>query len=278
MMAGAREFDDEIFLNMVIRKSAEEKTDENGNFIFEVEASNENLDLQGQTVLQQALLGSKEHFLENGVISYDHLHKRRGTGGEVIPDTAMIIGEPIDVKTDGKRTIVVGKLYRSNETARDIIKKLKDGSTRIRASVGGIFPKVVRDAKTGIEKIVSVLWNDLALTFAPVNPTVSPVDFARGMSSFEFVKALAAQSGTGHAGFAGGRALIGEDVDAGTQDVTEGADENLGDAIRGLMAALCTGEVSGRAEAVGFLVRKGISGEQARAAVREISNFKESGK
>jgi hypothetical protein len=74
----------EVFLNLVIRKSNAEKTDENGNFIFEVEASNENLDLQGQVVLQRALLGSKDHFIDEGIISYDHLHKRRGQNGEVI--------------------------------------------------------------------------------------------------------------------------------------------------------------------------------------------------
>jgi uncharacterized protein YegP (UPF0339 family) len=267
--------DNDIFLDMVVCKSGG-KTDENGNYIFEVEASNEDLDLQGQVVLQRALLASKDHFLTEGVISYDHLHKRRGPNGETISDSSMVIGEPIEVKTDGRRTIVVGKLYKSNETARDLIQKLKDGSTRIRASVGGIFPKIVKDVKTGIEKVTSVLWNDLALTFAPVNSHVSPVVLARSMTSSEFVKALTAGSGTDHAEFAGGRALAKEEV--GTKvfsAVPDAADEEAQDKIRSLLAALNTGEVEGREESVRYLVKQGMNSEQARAAVREILSLME---
>ena len=66
-----------IYLNLEIRKSVDGKTDENGNYFFEVEASNENVDLQDQIVLQNALMESKDEFLKGGVISYDHLHKRR---------------------------------------------------------------------------------------------------------------------------------------------------------------------------------------------------------
>ena len=161
-MEDLNELENEVFLNLVIRKSHDEGTDENGNYIFEVEASNENLDLQKQVVLQRALVGSTDHFLKNGVVSFDHLHKRRGPDGQVISDPSMIIGEPIEVRTEGAKTIVKGKLYKSNPIARDIIQKLKDGSTRIRASVGGIFPRVLKDAKTGIEKITSVIWNAMS--------------------------------------------------------------------------------------------------------------------
>jgi hypothetical protein len=263
------EFENEIFLNMVIRKSAE-KTDENGNFIFEVEASNENLDLQGQIVLQRALLESKGHFLSNGVISYDHLHKRHGPDGQVISDPSMVIGEPMEVKTDGNRTIVVGKLYKSSEIARDIIQKLHDGSTRVKASVGGIFPKIVKDAR-GIEKIIHVLWNDLALTVSPVNSTVSPAFAKSYLEPFELVKALNAGSGTDHQDFTDGRALIPENMESHTQNVTETAgNEEVKDKLRSLLAALNTGEIEGREEAIKFLEKEGMDSDLARAAVREI--------
>ena len=269
------ELGNEFFLNMVIRKSVEDKTDEHGNFIFEVEASNENLDLQGQVVLQRALMQSKSHFLSNGVISYDHLHKRRGPDGQTISDPTMVIGEPIEVKTDGKKTIVVGKLYKSSDIARDLIQKLKDGSTRVKASVGGIFPKVVKDAKDGVEKIISVLWNDLALTVSPVNSTVTPAFAKSYVEPHELVKALTTGTGTNSAEFEGGRALIPEDMNGVTVDVTETASSEHADKIRSLMAALNTGEVQGQAEAIKFLERQGLSSDQSRAAVREIINFKE---
>jgi len=269
------ELGNEFFLNMVIRKSVEDKTDEHGNYIFEVEASNENLDLQGQVVLQSALLNSKKHFLEEGIISFDHQHKRVNKDGKTVSDSSMIIGEPVEVRTEGKKTIVVGKLYKSNKIACDIVQKLKDGSTRVRASVGGIFPKIMKDAKTGVEKITSVLWNDLALTFSPVNATVSSANFARSMNPDEFVKALAAGTGTNSAEFDGGRALIPEDMNGVTVDVTETASSEHADKIRSLMAALNTGEVQGQAEAIKFLERQGLTSDQSRAAVREIINFKE---
>ena len=94
-MEDLNELENVFFLDMTIRKSSQEKTDEYGNYIFEVEASNENLDLQGQIVLQRALLDSRDHFLRNGVISLDHLHKRKGPNGEVISDTTMVIGVPV---------------------------------------------------------------------------------------------------------------------------------------------------------------------------------------
>jgi len=266
--------ENEVFLNLIIRKAAE-NVDENGNFIFEVEASNENLDLQGQIVLQRALLGSKDHFLSNGVISYDHLHKRRGPDGQVISDPSMVIGEPIEVRTEGTKTIVKGKLYHNKDIAQELIKMLKAGSTRVKASVGGIFPKIIKDAKSGAEKIISVLWNDLALTVSPVNNTVSPAFAKSYLEPYELVKALNAGAGVDSAAYEGGRALIPEDMELNTVNVTESGNSEFADKIRSLIAALSTGEVQGREEAVRFLERLGMSSDQARTAVREINNFKE---
>ena len=91
-----------IYLDLEIRKS-KGKVDDFGNYLFEVEASNENLDLQNQIVLQNALMESKEEFLKGGVISYNHLHKRKDEKGNVIADDSMIIGEPVDVLFDEKK-------------------------------------------------------------------------------------------------------------------------------------------------------------------------------
>lgn len=250
----------DIYLNLAIRKSEDGsigKTDEFGNYIFEVEASNENLDLQNQIVLQRALLASKDEFLKGGVISCDHLHKRKDKHGNMISDESMVIGEPIDVKTNGKSTIVVGKLYKTNKKANEFIDLLKAGSTRVRASVGGIFPKVINDIKTGVEKVTSVLWNDLALTVTPVNNTVGYATFAKSMNPDEFCKALMAGTGTDHAAFAGGRALISEDT----------KDQEI---INELVTALKNDEVNGETGAIAFLMDRGLSENESRQVVREI--------
>ncbi len=273
----------DIYLNLKIRKSnalEPGKTDEYGNYIFEVEASNENLDLQNQIVLQRALMDSKDEFLKGGVISCDHLHKRKDEYGNTISDTSMVIGEPIDVRTEGSSTIVVGKLYKSNEKAQDFIRMLKDGSSRVRASVGGIFPKVVKDAKTGVEKITSVLWNDLALTTSPVNNTVGSAVFAKSMNPDEFVKALAAGYKDDSAESTNGTAIIPEDTNTKTKDAIDNtAEEDEEDklsesekeeVLKSLMKHFADGNFTADEDAEYYLIGKGFDVDTSRMIVREI--------
>jgi len=243
-----------IYLNLTLRKGGE--TDADGNYIFETEASNESLDLQGQIVLQSALMESKEHFLKNGVISLEQLHKRKGIDGNTISDPAMIIGETIEVRTEGKKTIVKGKLYHTKKAAQELIKLLQAGSTRVKASVGGLWPRVIKD-KNGVEKVTSVLWNDLALTTNPVNSSVSSAYFAKSYEPQEFVKALSAGTGTDSATFANGRALIPEDI--GHKKT-----------IMSLLNAISSDEVKDEQEAITYLTNRGFTSEQARSAVGEI--------
>jgi hypothetical protein len=161
--------------SLTLRKPRREAA--RGNYFFEAEASNENIDLHKQIVLQRALLDSKDVFLKQGAISFNHLHIRKGSNGQTISDPSMIIGEPIEVRTEGKKTIVKGKLYHTSKMAQEIIKALKSGSPRIKASIGSprTGVKIEHDIKTGIETVTRFTWNDLALTLFPVNPTVSPV-------------------------------------------------------------------------------------------------------
>ena len=271
-----------IYLDLEIRKS-KGKVDDFGNYLFEVEASNENLDLQNQIVLQNALMESKEEFLKGGVISYNHLHKRKDENGNVIADDSMIIGEPVDVRfdEDTKKTIVKGKLYATNEKAKDIIKMLKAGSTRVRASVGGIFPKVIKNVKTGVEKITHVLWNDLALTTMPVNNTVGYAVFAKSMTAAQFVealpieikKSLCAGYSTDSATTTGGQALIPEDTNTKTIDATEKAqtpETNIQEAVAGLIEMLKRGRVNGTQDAADYLVAHGVAKEKTREIISEI--------
>ena len=276
-----------IYLDLEIRKS-KGKVDDFGNYLFEVEASNENLDLQNQIVLQNALMESKEEFLKGGVISYNHLHKRKDENGNVIADDSMIIGEPVDVLFDEKtkKTIVKGKLYATNEKAKDIIKMLKAGSTRVRASVGGIFPKVIKNVKTGVEKITHVLWNDLALTTMPVNNTVGYAVFAKSMTAAEFVeflpieikKSLCAGYNTDSATTAGGQALIPEDTNTKIIDATEKsqtpsidtADKDTQEAIAGLIEMLQRGRVNGTQDATDYLTAHGVPKEKTGEIIAEI--------
>ena len=57
---------EQIFLQMHLQKALQRDAD--GNVIFTVEASNENLDIEQQRVLQSALLSTKDYFLKSGVV------------------------------------------------------------------------------------------------------------------------------------------------------------------------------------------------------------------
>lgn len=246
-----------IYLQMELKKGSFTQNEE-GDFIFDAEASNENLDLEQQRVLQQALINSKDYFLTNGVISKDHLHQQIvGEGGSkrVIFNEEYVIGEPLMVYTEAGKTRVRGKLYKLNEHAQKFIKLFKEGSTRIKASVGGIAPLVQKVKENGMEvgKVVSVLWNDLALTIAPVNPTVSPAYMVKSLSSLEFVKALSAGYGTDHAQFTGGRAIIPEDIRNNVNEV---------EIIEQFIKALLDGKITNKQEAQQYFSGFGID-EQA---------------
>ena len=257
---------DEIFLQMELGKSLQR--DEDGNVIFTAEASNENLDIEQQRVLQSALLGAKGYFLKNGVVSKDHKHRTFRKSGGFDLHEEYVIGEPLDVFTNGTSTLVKGKLYAGNEYAQKFIRLLDAGSSRVKASVGGLVPRVKKALEDGREvgNIVSVLWDDLALTITPVNPTVEPaVSMAKSLSSAEFVKTLTAGYGADSAAFTGGRALQKEDMEH--EKITLTVNE---EAIASLVGAIADGDVTGLEEAEEFLADCGISKADARSIARAV--------
>lgn len=263
----------DFFLDFEICKAVSGE-EHNGNYVFQVEASNENIDFQDQVVLQEALLKSKDNFLKNGVISYDHLHRRKDENGNMVSDPSMIIGEPIDVWTEGGKTFVKGVLYKTNEKAMEVVKLLKAGSTRIRASVGGLFPKVEKGTD-GVEKVVSVLWNDLALTPCPVNNTVGAASFAKSFTPESFAKALTAGAETDSAAKVGGAALIAEDIGKGNEKDVPQDDDDLGDdqqeeILKSLLGLIEQGKIRNKTDIYDYFVSKGIEKEESWAAAHEI--------
>jgi hypothetical protein len=131
-----------------------------------------------------------------------------------------------------------------------------------------LIPRIKKTIENGrkIGEVVSVLWDDLALTIVPVNPTVEPaVSFAKSLSSFEFVKALSAGYGTNAAEFTGGRALQKEDVEH-EKNILSVNDE----VIAALVGAIADGDVNGLDEAEEFLSDYGISKADAQEIIRAV--------
>ena len=263
----------------VIFKSLDDKTDEDGNYIFEVEASNENLDLQGQQTQQKALLKSKSFFLSNGVISDDHQHRTVDQYGNSAVNNEKIIGEPLDVWTEGNRTFVKGKLYANVAAAKPFIDMLKAHSTRVKASIGGFQPEIIKN-KDGTETITSFLWNDLALTCSPVNSTVAPARFAKSMSNEDFCKSLCASGCLDSTEKVGGNALIPEDLEKPTVNVlsekarisTDNAiskADYLNDVATQAFEAIDNGDIGTKNELKTFLADRGIESKD----VEDIADY-----
>jgi hypothetical protein len=236
------------------------KADSKDENIIYIEASNEKSDRQDDTVLQKALREQAKEFMRRGLISYDHLHK-------VLKDPRYIIGEPLDVKfPDDGRTLVKARLYPSNEYAADLKKKLKDNCTRLGSSIGGFITKRVKSVdklRKSVNYISGIIWDEVALTFKPVNSdtlgTVQYVPYSEFAKSFcsesyqpEIFKALMAGGGTDAAAFTGGRTLIPESL----QGV--GKSKNLNARrMRGYLSLVVDGKVKSFKELAGIAKSEG---------------------
>lgn len=278
--------DEEIYIQDFC-KSIKGEEDENGNYKFEVEASNENLDLQNQITLQSALKKSEEYFITNGVVSDDHQHKTRNPDGSVESHKDKIIGEPTSVRFDPvtKKTFVKGILYSGIEAAKPYIELLKNKSKLVKASIGGIMPKIRKNAD-GSETVTSFMWNDLALTCSPVNWTVGSAKFAKSMDIVDFCKSLNAGSGTDAAEFDGGRVLQNEDIEEETvklQDISENgnlsgddekddfekADDDI-EIIKSCIQSIDKGELNTESEIEDYLKSCGFDENKAGETTLEI--------
>lgn len=99
-----------------------------GRRIVSVEASTEEIDTDGDRILQKALLDSAASFIASGHLDIDHLSELGHRLNPPIPDPASyIIGRPIDVKSaSGGRTFVDGEISRSLDGIDDPRKSRAD--------------------------------------------------------------------------------------------------------------------------------------------------------
>ncbi|MGH7238593.1 MAG: hypothetical protein ACREHG_00855, partial [Candidatus Saccharimonadales bacterium] len=229
---------------MTLLKASEEE----GKWIMYLEASNEALDQEDESVLQKALKDAAPYYLEHGNISWDHKHKDLKTDF----DPKYIIGEPLDVAftDDTRQTLVKGVLYKYNKLAQSLMDNLMSGSTRFGSSVGGYTLH-----KDELRKSVDqVYWDEIAITWKPVNDltlgTVGLVPYR------EFVKALTAGSGVDASTYTGGRALISEYLQGAVPGppLSEGQVRILFDNV---LDAATTGEIVSFNDLVAFVLAKG---------------------
>lgn len=260
-----------IYTEATISKSLKEglwEEDENGNPIIIIEASNDNLDYQEERVLRSALMRKKDYFLKNGVISYDHKHLPNPDNYKFDPDwneEKYILGKPLDAweGTDkhGKPVVKVrAVLSKSNSRAAEIIKKLKDKIGTIKASVGGRRPQkmMMPDPETmkDVATIIDVDWDEVALTYKPVNQTLGPTI----LSPKEFVKALTAGSSADPSNMTGGNALQMQSTER--------------EPVFSLLEGIQKGCINTSDKAIDHLVKGGFSSEKASKTLKVLINKK----
>ena len=190
------------FSTVTVRKAEDS---EKNKWLIYIEASNEFRDKEREIVLQKAMADAQEGFLREGTISWNHKHK-----DETLRDDGpkYVVGEPLDVRFSGDErnsTLVKGILYHKNKLAQDIMDNLESGSTRFGASIGG--KKLSKSFSGSVDKII---WDEVALTYSPVNATTLGRVSLGPME--EFAKSLMAGSGINPEGFSGGRTMIPESL------------------------------------------------------------------
>ena len=178
----------QVFIPINIYKSLNNNAqvlefDAEGNPIFYAEASNPNPDITNEKMFPETLMESAEYFKIFGNITLNHIPTRN-------PETGLIgfIGKPLEVFTRGNSVFVKFKLNKQNPLVKDLLNKLKAGQeffAGLRASIGG---KLAERVKTSIQKengtkvlAGKFLWNELALTFEPVNDTLKDISITKSL-------------------------------------------------------------------------------------------------
>lgn len=199
-----------------------------GRRIIYFEASNEDVDHQGEVVLQKALEDSSAHYLRHGNIDLSHFTMLGPKMG--LPNYHDYeIGRPVEVRVDGRRTFVKAELYQGESAMAKNATMVWDSMTkqsppaRWYPSVGGsVLAKSVKIdpvTKNRIAVVERVRWANVALDRQPVNKTVgqassAPVGvFAKSLGGFVMSKAITAGYGTDSATLTGGGAMRKQSLD-----------------------------------------------------------------
>lgn len=204
--------------------------EEGGERLLYFEASNEDLDAQGEVVLAKALGESSDYFLRYGNLDLDHYTLIGARNG--IPDYNLYeIGHPVAVRIDGPQTFVKGLLFKGDSRAAENANLVWDSLTKLSPpakwypSVGGkvLSKSVERDPDTGNPKAIvsKVRWFNVGLSKTPVNLTVGSVRtvpfgvLAKSWTcnGLDLCKALESGYGTDSAALQGGSALRAQSLD-----------------------------------------------------------------
>ncbi len=202
-------------------------SEEGGDRFLYFEASNEDVDHQGEVILQKALANSADYYLRHGNIDISHYTILGARSG--LPNFMEYeVGRPVAVQVDGKRTFVKAQLYSGDSPMARNANMVWSSLTQQKpaavwfASVGGaVLSKSIKidpETKQKVAVVDAVRWNNTALDRCPVNKTVGSIStvpigtFAKSLGGF-VMKSLEAGYGSDVANLSGGSALRVQSLD-----------------------------------------------------------------
>lgn len=219
-------------LSIEMMLKATPSTEGSKRYIY-LEASREAQDQQNEIVLAKALEESAGHYTKFGNIDIDHKSMPSVAAMHGIEKPQLWeIGQPVDVRIDGKSTFVKAEIYSGDTPLAENANMVWDSMTKLSPakrwypSVGG---KVLRKSqvmdgkgnKVGV--VTGVRWTNIALSPHPVNQHVGSIAripfgvLAKSWSAdgIDFAKALEASYATDAGAKTGGAAFGVQSIDTG---------------------------------------------------------------
>jgi hypothetical protein len=179
---------------------------EGGERVLYMEASNQARDVQNETILVDALAGSKDYFLKYGRIDLDHATVWQMIREQKLDPSnpyAREIGKPLDVRTTrairtgGEPSILVkAGIFKSGDKGNQFTKasdwfwdslQVVPPMAWYPSVAGTLLPGGRVDEPDGRRIIKAMRWHSIALTRNPVNTSVDKVST---VPLQEFCKAL----------------------------------------------------------------------------------------
>jgi hypothetical protein len=192
-----------------------------------IEPSTEDYDMQGERVLQKALIETAPFFLKFGVIDIGHfsmpeMRELAAKHGYQRPELTRV-GYPVDVDIGSNGLLLVkARLYRGDsedaEQANRLWGQLNVG-TRYYPSVGG--KEFGKTCTVEGCTLYPLLWKNIGLWTEPINLMVKAVSV---LPIDVFAKALTAGAGTDVAALEGGASLRRESIETGVRQLTQPED------------------------------------------------------
>jgi len=176
------------FLSISQMLKATPHTEGGDRFIY-FEVNNEALNVKNEAILSKALEDSADYYLRYGNVDLDHFTQVNPARGH--HDRFLFeIGQPIDVRVDGKRTFVKAQIFSGSGPAAEKANEFWESITAVSPAqnwypnIGGqVLEKSERTNARTLTKqsmVTRIRWTNIGMSRSPTNsdaPVASTIPF-----------------------------------------------------------------------------------------------------